>query len=79
MNSILNKTLAIKIRQDLGIDHYTYGAPKEKAWDSACEDIEKMLKNCPTDELLNALDNVLTVIEQYNSDEWGNLTWGEEE
>lgn len=79
MNSILNKTLAIKIRQDLGIDHYTYGAPEEKAWDSACESIEKMLKNCPTDELLNALDNVLTVIEQYNSDEWGNLTWGEEE
>ena len=38
-----------------------------------------MLENCPTDELLNALDNVLTVIEQYNSDEWGNLTWGEEE
>lgn len=37
-----------------------------------------MLKNCPTDELLNALDGVLTVIEQYNSDEWGNLTWGEE-
>lgn len=28
---------------------------------------------------LNALDSVLTVIEQYNSDEWGNLTWGEEE
>ena len=79
MNSILNKTLAIKIRQDLGVDHYTYGAPEEKAWDSACEGVEKMLKNCPTDELLNALDNVLTVIEQYNSDEWGNLTWGEEE
>ena len=31
MNSILNKTLAIKIRQDLDIDHYTYGAPEEKA------------------------------------------------
>ena len=52
MNSILNKTLAIKIRQDLGVDHYTYGAPEEKAWDSACEGVEKMLKNCPTDELL---------------------------
>lgn len=79
MNSILNKTLAIKIRQDLGVDHYTYGAPEEKAWDSACEGVEKMLKNCPTDKLLNALNSVLTVIEQYNSDEWGNLTWGEEE
>lgn len=79
MNSTLNKTLAIKIRQDLGIDHYTYGAPEEKAWDSACEGVEKMLENCPRDELLNALDSVLTVIEQYNSDEWGNLTWGEEE
>ena len=79
MNSILNKTLAIKIRQDLGIDHYTYGAPEEKAWDSACKGVEKMLQNCPTDKLLNALDGVLTVIEQYNSDEWGNLTWGEEE
>lgn len=79
MNSILNKTLAIKIRQDLGVDHYTYEAPEEKAWDSACEGVEKMLKNCPRDELLNALDSVLTVIEQYNSDEWGNLTWGEEE
>lgn len=44
MNSILNKTLAIKIRQDLGVDHYTYGAPEEKAWDSACEGVEKMLK-----------------------------------
>ena len=42
MNSILNKTLAIKIRQDLGVDHYTYGAPEEKAWDSACESIEKI-------------------------------------
>ena len=79
MNSILNKTLAIKIRQDLGVDHYTYGAPEEKAWDSACEGIEKMLKNCPTDELLNALDDVLTVIERCNSDGWGNITWGEEE
>ena len=79
MNSILNKTLAIKIRQDLGVDHYTYGAPEEKAWDSACEGVEKMLKNCPTDELLRVLNDVLTVIEQYNSDEWGNLTWGEEE
>lgn len=79
MNSILNKTLAIKIRQELGVDHYTYGAPEEKAWNSACEGVEKMLKNCPTDELLNALNDVLTVIEQYNSDEWGNLTWGEEE
>lgn len=79
MNSILNKTLAIKIRQDLGVDHYTYGAPEEKAWDSACEGVEKMLQKCPTDELLNALASVLTVIEQYNSDEWGNLTWGEEE
>lgn len=79
MNSILNKTLAIKIRQELGVDHYTYGAPEEKAWDSACEGVEKMLKNCPRGELLNALDSVLTVIEQYNSDEWGNLTWGEEE
>lgn len=79
MNSILNKTLAIKIRQELGVDHYTYGAPEEKAWNSACEGIEKMLKNCPTDELLNALNDVLTVIEQHNSDEWGNLTWGEEE
>lgn len=79
MNSILNKTLAIKIRQELGVDHYTYGAPEEKAWNSACEGVEKMLKNCPTDELLNALDSVLTVIEQCNSDEWGNLTWGEEE
>ena len=79
MNSILNKTLAIKIRQELGVDHYTYGAPEEKAWNSACEGVEKMLKNCPRDELLNALDSVLTVIEQYNSDEWGNLTWGEEE
>ena len=38
-----------------------------------------MLKNCPRDELLNTLDSVLTLIEQYNSDEWGNLTWGEEE
>lgn len=79
MNSILNKTLAIKIRQELGVDHYTYGAPEEKAWDSACEGVEKMLKNCPRDELLNALDSVLTLIEEYNSDEWGNLTWGEEE
>lgn len=79
MNSILNKTLAIKIRQDLGVDHYTYGAPEEKAWDSACEGVEKMLKNCPRDELLNTLDSVLTLIEEYNSDEWGNLTWGEEE
>lgn len=79
MNSILNKTLAIKIRQELGVDHYTYGAPEEQAWNSACEGIEKMLKNCPTDELLNALNDVLTVIEQHNSDEWGNLTWGEEE
>lgn len=79
MNSILNKTLAIKIRQDLGVDHYTYGAPEEQAWDSACEGVEKMLENCPRDELLNALDSVLTLIEEYNSDEWGNLTWGEEE
>ena len=79
MNSILNKTLAIKIRQELGVDHYTYGAPEEKAWDSACEGVEKMLKNCPRDELLNTLDSVLTLIEEYNSDEWGNLTWGEEE
>lgn len=79
MNSILNKTLAIKIRQDLGVDHYTYGVPEEEAWNSACESVEKMLENCPRDELLNALDGVLTVIEQYNSDEWGNLTWGEEE
>ena len=79
MNSILNKTLAIKIRQDSGVDHYTYGAPEEKAWDSACKGVEKMLENCPRDELLNALDNVLTLIEEYNSDEWGNLTWGEEE
>ena len=79
MNSILNKTLAIKIRQELGVDHYTYGAPEEQAWDSACEGVEKMLKNCPRDELLNALDSVLTLIEEYNSDEWGNLTWGEEE
>ena len=47
MNSILNKTLAIKIRQELGVDHYTYGAPEEEAWDSACEGVEKMLKNCP--------------------------------
>lgn len=79
MNSILNKTLAIKIRQDLGVDHYTYGAPEEKAWDSACEGVEKMLENCPRDKLLNTLDSVLTLIEEYNSDEWGNLTWGEEE
>lgn len=79
MNSIINKTLAIKIRQDLGIDHYTYGAPEEKAWDSACKGVEKMLQNCPRDELLNTLDSVLTLIEEYNSDEWGNLTWGEEE
>lgn len=62
MNSILNKTLAIKIRQELGVDHYTYGAPEEKAWNSACEGVEKMLKNCQRDELLNALDSVLTVI-----------------
>lgn len=79
MNSILNKTLAIKIRQDLGVDHYTYGAPEEQAWDSACKGVEKMLKNCPRDELLNALDSVLTLIKEYNSDKWGNLTWGEEE
>ena len=79
MNSILNKTLAIKIRQELGVDHYTYEVPEEEAWDSACEGIETMLNNCPTDELNNALDKILTLIEQYNSDEWGQLTWGEEE
>ena len=79
MNSILNKTLAIKIRQELGADHYTYGAPEKEGWDKACKGVEKMLENCPRDELNNALDNVLTLIEQYNSDEWGQLTWGEEE
>lgn len=79
MNSILNKTLAIKIRQELGVDHYTYGAPDEEGWNKACESIEKMLNNCSSDELNNALNDVLTVIEKYNSDEWGNLTWGEEE
>lgn len=79
MNSILNKTLAIKIRQELGIDHYTYGVPEEEGWNKACEGVEKMLENCPRDELNNALDKILTLIEQYNSDEWGQLTWGEEE
>ncbi len=75
-NNYLYEKIAVSIRSKIGIDSYDY---HNDNWDKACEGIELMLKNCPNDELINALDEVLDLICLYNMDEDGYLTWGDEE
>lgn len=75
-DNYLYEKIAIAIRSKFGIDHYDY---HNDNWDNACEGIELMLENIPHDELINAFDEVLNVICIYNTDDDGNLTWGDEE